>query len=192
MARFVGPNQVPPLHRPFDPDDVIEFHAARLLVLLVTCGRPSPRPAIDGRTKIAKLDFFIRYPRFLEQAQEVLASRNQPHSSFKSQGVEVEASMIRYRYGPWDPRYPSILDYLETRRLIAVREVRAQRFELTAVGFELAQRITEHAAFRPIRDRALAMVGNLANWTGTELKDFVYDIFASEISALRLREVIRS
>jgi hypothetical protein len=58
---------------PLDVDDVPEFHAARLLLLLRFYGR-SPGGEIAGRTKLAKLDFFVRYPRFLEAAVARLRS----------------------------------------------------------------------------------------------------------------------
>jgi hypothetical protein len=46
---------------PLSADDIVEFHAARLLLLLSVCGVAG---RIDGLTKMAKLDFFARYPDF--------------------------------------------------------------------------------------------------------------------------------
>ena len=42
---------------PLLADDVLEFHAARLLLLFRVCGT---KDRIDGLTKMAKLDFFVR------------------------------------------------------------------------------------------------------------------------------------
>ena len=46
---------------PLSADDIIEFHLARLLLLLKFCGTAG---RIEGLTKMAKLDFFARYPDF--------------------------------------------------------------------------------------------------------------------------------
>jgi hypothetical protein len=51
---------------PLSADSVVEFHAARLLLLLNLCGTAG---RIDGLTKLAKLDFFVRYPDFYAVAR---------------------------------------------------------------------------------------------------------------------------
>ncbi len=55
-----------PVSLPLSADDILEFHAARLLLLLSVCGVSG---RIDGLTKMAKLDFFARYPAFFETAR---------------------------------------------------------------------------------------------------------------------------
>jgi len=52
----------------FSIDDNIPYHASRLLLVLRFAGRPVSAPRIEGRTKFVKLDFFVRYPQFLERA----------------------------------------------------------------------------------------------------------------------------
>jgi hypothetical protein len=47
-------------------DDILEFHAGRLLLLLSTCGGTGG--SINGLTKMAKLDFFVRYPDIAREA----------------------------------------------------------------------------------------------------------------------------
>ena len=51
-------------------DDIIEFHASRILLILRLCGqRDQIRKTykIIGLTKLAKLDFFVRYPEFFRR-----------------------------------------------------------------------------------------------------------------------------
>ena len=55
---------------PLSADDIIEFHLARLLLLLKFCGTAG---RIDGLTKMAKLDFFARYPDFFSVAKAAVA-----------------------------------------------------------------------------------------------------------------------
>ena len=55
-----------PASLPLSADDIVEFHAARLMLLMHVCGVSG---RIDGLTKMAKLDFFARYPDFFEVAR---------------------------------------------------------------------------------------------------------------------------
>jgi hypothetical protein len=55
-----------PVSLPLPADSIVEFHAARLLLLINFCGTAG---RIDGLTKLAKLDFFVRYPDFFAVAK---------------------------------------------------------------------------------------------------------------------------
>jgi hypothetical protein len=190
MTRELGALVVPPLHRPWDPDDSLDFHAARLLILLRRCGKGS-KYQIEGRTKLAKLDFFIRYPSFLERARNALRATGVTIEEWRARGAEVEAPMIRYRYGPWDPRYRQFLAFLEARKLIRITVTKPERVSLTAAGRVLAERISAKASFAPIVERCDAMVGNLAEFSGSQLKDLVYELFPSEVGEVPMRGEIR-
>ena len=84
-----------------------ELHQARLLVLLLAFAGESGVGKIEGLTKLAKLDFLLRYPVFLERA---VKKRNasthlvqlQPHEE-----MSVESKMVRYRFGPVGSSLPS-------------------------------------------------------------------------------------
>jgi hypothetical protein len=191
MSQTIGMELVPPLHRTFDPDEALEFHAARLVILLEVCGHGTNSKRIDGRTKLAKLDFFLRYPKFLEKVQEELVSRGQELAPYRSTGPETEAPMIRYRYGPWDPRYRDFVAYLESRGLVRIVGTTVEGFSLTAFGRRTARQLLGSRSFAPIVERANAMVGNLADWTGSALKDFIYEIFDEEVGQLSLRMEIQ-
>ena len=56
-----------PISSPLPAEDVLELHAARLVLLLKHCG---VKNRIDGLTKLAKLDFFVRYPEFFHQGRQ--------------------------------------------------------------------------------------------------------------------------
>jgi hypothetical protein len=81
-------------------DDILEFHAGRLLLLLRICGTAN---RIDGLTKLAKLDFFARYPDFFRRI-----------TGERPVNADVESSMTRFHYGPWDHRYYQLLSTLES------------------------------------------------------------------------------
>lgn len=85
-----------PAALPLVADDVLEFHAARLLLLFRICGT---KDRISGLTKMAKLDFFVRYPQFFERLRAHI------HNTAPVVSRSVESSMVRHHYGPWDKRY---------------------------------------------------------------------------------------
>src|SRR6266542_2886055 len=99
-------------------DEPLSYHAARLLILILRCGKPrsdpSLRPAIEGRTLLAKLDFFLRYPAYLQKASVIL---NRPLRepdlgvATATESNTVESHMVRYLYGPWDHIYYTVLAY---------------------------------------------------------------------------------
>jgi hypothetical protein len=191
MPHKIGRSVVPPLHRAWDPDDSPDFHAARLLLLIYLCGE-EPGPYIEGRTKFAKLDFFVRYPGFLERAHAALVDAVDDEAAFLARDPsEVEAPMIRYRYGPWDQRYRQFLAFLVSRDLVTVTSHRVERVKLKAAGKRTAQRLAEARQFQPLARRCQAMRGNLATMTGTELKNLIYDLFPDEVGNAPFRQEIR-
>lgn len=76
------------LSLPILADDILEFHAARLLLLLSLCGTNG---SIRGLTKMAKLDFFVRYPKFFDAASKALG-----YSVTNLPSLSVESNMVRY------------------------------------------------------------------------------------------------
>jgi hypothetical protein len=184
-----GAAQETPLYRPLDADQIIEFHAARLLVLLAICGSGSPR-GISGRTKLVKLDFFLRYPRFLERAQAALRAAGQTAEAYDSPHVEAEATMIRYRFGPWDPRYGDFVAFLEARGLVQVSGDRVERLTLSRSGSGVARELGRTAAFGEIVGRAQVLQRTLAAWSGTDLKELIYELFPKEVVAIPSRQEI--
>jgi hypothetical protein len=130
---------------------------------------------VDGLTKIAKLDFLLRYPTFLEQ---VAATRRLtvPREIAPSQAEQraVESRMVRYKYGPWDDRYYPVLgrligsglvDVLPGQGRLAVRVTEAGRTaasELRGLGWE---QTWQRARF----------LKQHFNRSGSVLKSLIYD-----------------
>ncbi|WP_329251817.1 hypothetical protein OG417_07820 [Actinoallomurus sp. NBC_01490] len=186
----MGLGVVPPLWDQFDPDEIVDFHAARLLILLNECGAGAVSKRIDGRTKLVKLDFFLRYGHFLERAHQELVQRGQIDSPYVADVDKPEAPMIRYLFGPWDPRYRRFIAFLEARGLVRVGGTKIERVSLTRVGKVHAERLANEASFATIVARARAMRGNMADWTGTQLKEFIYEVLQEEVADLELGEEI--
>jgi hypothetical protein len=172
-----------PAGRPLSADDVLEFHAARLLLLLHVCGRDGE---IEGLTKLAKLDFFARYPAFFARA---CAHLNRPVPAVTD---TIEASMVRHHYGPWDHRYYHVLSYLEATGVVRVRKTgaNAYRFTLTERGGETAARLAQREAFAPLRDHMRQVRAVLGTRSGDTLKKLIYTLFREEVAERPLGETI--
>jgi hypothetical protein len=122
-----------PAGQPLPADEITELHAGRLLMLMRYCGTAS---RIEGLTKLAKLDFFVRYPDAFNRIAEHLKK------AARSATDGVDSPMIRHHYGPWDKRYYQVLPFLEARSLIAVtQEGETIAFELTPAGKEIAENL---------------------------------------------------
>lgn len=180
-----------PAGRPLTADQITEFHAARILLLLHLCGtkdRGSGRFRIDGLTKLAKLDFFVRYPDFFRRARAHL----EKSAAGPPTGV-VEAAMVRHHYGPWDARYYQLLPYLESRELIAVeRQDKAFVFVLTESGQAVAKQLAAEASYRDLCGHMAEVKKSLGGKSGDTLKKLVYALFDEEVAQLPLGQVIES
>lgn len=172
-----------PAALPVFADDLLEFHAARLLLLFKVCGTAG---RIDGLTKMAKLDFFVRYPEFFEQVRRHLGK-----GGAVAPVLPRESSMIRFHYGPWDPRYYHILAYLEAKGLITVeRQGPTYVLRLTDPGRVIAGRLEKTPAFGRIATHMGEVKKVLGGKAGATLKDLVYKLFAEEVADKPIGEVI--
>lgn len=172
-----------PAARPLNADQVVEYHTARILLLVHLCGS---REQIHGLTKLAKLDFFVRYPSFFERAAAEL------QSSLTAGTSSVDSAMVRHHYGPWDPRYYQILAYLEARELIGISKVRrAFVFSLTQSGTSAARMLAAAPPYAEVvahmKNVKLLLGGKSGDW----LKNLVYRVFDEEVAKLAQGAVIR-
>jgi hypothetical protein len=152
---------------------------ARVLLLIDEFSRGSGR--LEGRTKLAKLDFLLRYPSLLRRA---LAQRGRlvPEELVES-APDVEARMVRYRYGPWDPSYFAILGRLVGKQLILqVPERNGVGYKTTDKGREVAKLLRKEPAWEDMVVR-LELLRRNFNLSGSSLKKLIYDAFPEVASA---------
>ena len=172
----------------------IAYHAARLLLVISACGTPRrgpERPCVRGRTLLAKLDVFVRYPTYLARALEIrAASRPALSARFDAGPASVESRMVRYLYGPWDHVYYAVLGYLIGKGLLAVEIERGTEvFRLTPAGAAAAAALAADPAHAELAERAALAHRAFSGFTGTRLKQFIYDQFP-EIVARKLGATI--
>ncbi|MFX1297123.1 MAG: hypothetical protein ACFFD2_20005 [Promethearchaeota archaeon] len=147
---------------------------ARLLLLIERFSRG--KNALEGRTKLAKLDFFLRYPIYFRRALELRGFNIEKKFDFTIK-EDIEAKMVRYRYGPWDPAYFAILGRLIGKNLIIpVPIIKGIGYKATAKG----RKVSNSLYIEPVWEETTAKIELLKkylNLKGYTLKKFIYDNF---------------
>lgn len=179
-----------PVSLPLSADDIVEFHAARLLLLIRVCGVAG---RIDGLTKMAKLDFFARYPDFFEVARAAIDPASVADRANRATADEaVESAMVRHHYGPWDKRYYHVLAHLEAKRLITVtKDGNSYRMALTTLGRDRAKALAARSSYGSLVARMGEVKKTFGGKTGTFLKDLIYRLFDEEVGRRPMGEEIR-
>jgi hypothetical protein len=170
-------------------EDAPDLHAGRILVLLETFAGSDGTGRVEGLTKLAKLDFLLRYPTMLVRALHAKHCSSESVKVLSHEQSSVESRMVRYRFGPWDHRYRMLLNSLIARGLATVSiEGRTVSIGLTRAGLELAGKLGSADSFRDIARRAKTIRANF-DLTATNLMRFVYNTFP-EVLSLQKNEAI--
>jgi hypothetical protein len=166
-----------------------EIHEARLLVLLRGLRATESKP-LDGITKLAKLDFLLRYPVALERALKHVGRDPSGALVQPAERDSIETKMIRFRYGPWDPRYRRWLAVLAGRGLVRLtphgRTVQASlrpQGEVVAATLGALREYADLAARAKLINTAFGATG------GTALATLIYRVFP-ELSSMEWGEEI--
>lgn len=156
-----------------------DFHIARLLLLMAAnSGKKTKNKPMEGLTKMAKLDFLLRYPNCLERA---LVASNRKTSEANVQTFErttIESKMIRFRYGPWDHRYRRWISLMAARGLVTLGvQGKTVQIWLTPEGHDIAEVLANNQPHLTLADRALVVTKRFGSMSGSGLKNLVYDTF---------------
>jgi hypothetical protein len=166
-----------------------ELHLARLLVLLRAVDKGKGK-TVEGITKLAKLDFLLRYPNCLER---VLAKTGKDPSAADIKEYErdsIETKMIRFRYGPWDERYRRWIALLHAKGLVnTFVQGRTVHVGLTDKGKEIAAQIVSLEDFKDLDLRSGLILKSVGLYSATRLKEFIYQTFP-EITNMKWGEKI--
>ena len=168
-----------------------ELHLARILILLMTFAGKNGKGNVEGLTKLAKLDFLLRYPTCLERALEARNVVPSKANVADHERMSVESKMVRFRYGPWDFRYRKLINLLVGMGLTRVTiHGRTIMIGLTQEGLDLSASLSKDGAFLDMANRADLLKRHF-NLSATNLMKFIYDTFP-EISTLSLGEEINT
>lgn len=165
------------------------LHLARLLLLLRAFAGRQGTETVDGLTKLAKLDFLLRYPTYLERAVRARAGQDATVTIAEHERLSVESKMVRYKYGPWDFRYRRFVNLLVAKSMAQVAvEGRTICVGLTPIGKLAADKLAESEAFADVVERAQILKRHF-DLSATTLMKFVYETFP-EISGMKLGQEI--
>ena len=165
-----------------DLDHSTDLHLARILILINAFFDAPKGGPIEGITKLAKLDFLIRYPVMLQKALEARGETTKEVQLEDNEKYSVESAMVRYRFGPWDHRYREFLNILAAKGLVSLDiEGRTVVISPTSAGQDIARKLIENPVFEPHARRAAALKRHL-DLTATHLMKFIYSTFPEVIS----------
>lgn len=164
------------------------IHLGRLLILINEFSKKG-KAEIKGITKLAKLDFLLRYPVYLERALHARGKELKKAGVNEFEKTSVESKMVRYRYGPWDFRYRKFLNILIAKGLIYYRtEGNAVMIGITSEGLEVANELSGDETLIDLFERARVLRINF-DIKATRLKNFIYETFP-EIGSLNFGQTI--
>lgn len=165
-------------------NESLEFHATRLLFLLHYVGGKKGR--IVGRTKIAKLDFFVRYPIYLVKA----AKKEGITTNISIEG-SAESPMIRYKYGPWDHKYYNVFALLVARGLAIIEpSEKGDIFQITERGKLVVEELIG-PDFEEIVQRCEVVSKLFGSQKGSYIKDYIYSNFPEVVAKPLGEEIIQ-
>jgi len=166
------------------------IHLGRLLLLLNVFSGDNHLGEIEGLTKLAKLDFLLRYPVYLERALAQTGKQMKKSPPLDFERKSVETKMIRFKYGPWDFRYRRFINTLIGLDLVYIRQGgRSYYLGITEKGVSKANELQVNEAFYDLLERAKIIKSHF-NLSGTNLMRFIYKTFP-EIGTLEYgKEII--
>lgn len=154
--------------------DEFALHQIRVLLLIDSVSNaPGSTGKLDGLTKLAKLDFLVRYPEVVHSVEAAIDGnvRPEPHGQISS-----SLPMLRYKYGPWDDRYYPVIGGLVGRGLATYR--RGQRgsvaLSLTPEGKALASTVRSDPNWLAVARRYSEIAERFAKYNGNQLKNAIY------------------
>jgi len=174
-----------------EADAVDEFHLARILFILDEASkRKKKNGCVDGITKLAKLDFLLRYPNCLERALTVVKGNLEAADIKDYERTTIESKMIRFRYGPWDPRYRTWIALLYSKDLAnTFIDGRTVHIGITVKGKKIVTELYHREAFNDIKERSGLLYKKFGSYSSTKIKNFIYEVFP-EIERMKWGEKI--
>jgi len=146
-----------------------------LLIINAFSGTVDKPRILEGRLKLAKLDFMVRYPKYLRRVLRDRKVSERVLATIDEEAAPLQDRMIRYRYGPWDPSYYAVLGGLIGRGLIEPIPFRQGiGYRVTDRGRQLVAGLLEDDSWASVQRRAAATKTHL-DLTGTTLKNLLYE-----------------
>jgi hypothetical protein len=160
-----------------------DLHLSRILILLKAFA--DKNKTIDGLEKLAELDFFLRYPTYLERAVPI---RGQSFDSATIKDYErqtIEADTAYYVYKPWSIEYRRFISLLIAKDLIRLNIEKSKiQVNLSPKGIEIANNLCHDRSYLTIKKRANVLKQTL-DLNQKNLMNFIYENFP-ELTTFRI------
>lgn len=164
-----------------------DFHIIRLLILLSAL---KPDQTVAGITKLAKLDFLLRYPSCLEKALRKLGYKKNFYIAEFEKNT-IESAMIKFHYGPWDKRYREWISIMQAKDLISVfSKGKTVYIGINENGRTLINQISGNEHYIEYISRSKIIVQKFNSYSSKKLLEFMYATFP-ELSHMKSGEEIQ-
>lgn len=171
-----------------------DIHVLRLLILIGASSNRKSTKVIAGITKLAKLDFLLRYPNYLKVAMRHEAKDKLLDGlEFNDyEGHSLESKMVRFRYGPWDVRYRRWLGILKSKNLIDIYlKGKTVNIVITDLGKEVYHDLILFNENIEINNRSEVISKVFGVYSGKRLMDFMYVVFPELSSMKQGQEILK-
>lgn len=165
-----------------DSDDI--NYLVRMLILIDTFAGKNGNGKIEGITKLAILDFLLRYPAALNKTleeQEIQGNKKVNKKKFQLQSYEVnsiDAKMMKFNFAPWDFKYRRIVSILKAKNLIKLQlEGKKNVLKITSKGSDTANKIKALKNYEYLIARCKIIKSVFGSWSQKKLIDMIYSTF---------------
>lgn len=165
-----------------DSDDTNNI--IRMLILIYTFAGKNGTGKIEGISKLAILDFLLRYPVALDKMlenQELKGNKTINHKRFQLQSYEVnsiDAKMMKFNFAPWDFKYRRIVSILKAKDLIQVNlDGKKTVLRIKSNGIDTAKKIQDLKDYEYLVVRCKIIKSVFGSWSQKKLIDMIYIIF---------------
>lgn len=156
-------------------DRDVETQLSRIIILIYELSGKEFNARIKGINKIAKLDFLLKYPTYLNEI--LSASNTNVRVSIESfENDSIETLMSSYLYTPWDMKYRKYFNLLISKDLISIGfEDDDYYIQITSKGVSLVQSLYENKLFNEFQKRASVIRTHFGSYTDNYLSKIFYD-----------------
>ena len=143
-----------------------------LALIYLVAAEPGNANKLDSLTKLAKLDFLVRY----SDARAAVRASLSGDKAFNEPSMRSNHPMIRHKFGPWDDIYYPVIGALVGRGL--ARYVKSRNrgvgLSLTKEGSELFMKLSESEEWQSTIGEIREVAIEFGTFSGNRLKEAIY------------------
>lgn len=165
-----------------DSDDTNNI--VRMLILLDTFAGRGKNGKVQGITKLAILDFLLKYPAALDkvlekQEREGNKAINKKRVILQSYEINsIDARMMKFNFAPWDLKYRRIVSILKAKDLIQI-DIEGKKVVLgiSNKGIDISRKLSDFNNYEYMAVRSKIIKTVFGNWSQRKLIDMMYLTF---------------